>query len=319
MRWQPLIRCVLSCLVVVSFGGESYARGWRRVRCCAPQPVVCCVTYAPVCGFAPAYPYGGSAVVDRPAPPPAPPRDQAGAPGGRSTEMLRGDAGADPPPPPPESTGAPAPAPQPTLSPRDIQPDEPEESEEPAAPATDDAAAADTDTDEDFGQILGAEPTEQDEPAEDAAVPGPSDPFGEPAPTTPDTPAEQPEEATETPDIDLPPNPFGRLDALPTLLPGGVWSREFRRWVDNSDGTQFKARLSAIGGGSVRLVKEDGSIAEVALVRLSRRDVAFVAVQVRALASTAALDVEEIEDAPRGLLAAAHAWSNADATVGVAR
>lgn len=321
MRLQPLMGCVLVCIVVGAVCSECWAWGWRRVRCCARQPVPCCVTYMPVCGFAPAYPLDGRIVEDRTAPPP-PTRSESAAQDGRGTELLRGEADADPPPPPPESTGVPAQAPQPTLSPRDIQPLESQESEEPEEPAAlDDSAAEDAATDDDLGRILGAEPEEPAEPAESAAAPGSDEPAGDTAPT-PDAPPEQPAEATELRDLDEPANPFdsSSLDALPTLMPGGMWSRHFRGWVDRDGQTRFKGRLIEIGDGAVRLMKDDGTITELAIERLSRRDAAFVGVQVRALASTGVVAAaKEVEDAPRGLLAASHARGNADAPVRVTR
>lgn len=151
-----------------------------------------------------AYPYGGSIVVDRAAPPPAPQRGPTGVPGGRDTQLFRDDADSAPPPPPPESSGTPAPAPQPTLSPRDIQPAEPDELQQPST--SDDAAAADAG--QDFGQVLGARPTEPaeaPEPGERAAAPEPGAPAAESQ--TPEEPSEQPAEDAQTPEVDLPAHP----------------------------------------------------------------------------------------------------------------
>ncbi|MEX2169526.1 MAG: SHD1 domain-containing protein [Pirellulales bacterium] len=136
--------------------------------------------------------------------------------------------------------------------------------EEPATetetPVTDPA------TDDLFGGP--AEPA--DAPAIDAPPvdPAEADLFGTPATDETATP---PAEETPAPESDE----LGNLDAV-LQEPGGLASSELRSWNDNTGRYSCRGRMVEMLDGKVRLLKETGRTATVAIHRLSDRDLEFV-------------------------------------------
>ena len=82
---------------------------------------------------------------------------------------------------------------------------------------------------------------------------------------------------------------FGGFGAI-LNEPGGYLSADARSWVDNTGQFSCVARLVAVEGGSVKLLKINGKTATAPLSRLSQSDLLFVNRQ--ALAQFAALEHE---------------------------
>ena len=132
--------------------------------------------------------------------------------------------------------------------------------------ASSDAPVTDPATDDLFGGA--AEPA--DTPATDAPPvdPAEADLFGTPATDENATP---PAEGTPAPESDE----LGNLDAV-LQEPGGLASNELRSWNDNTGRYSCRGRMIEMLDGKVRLLKETGRTATVAIHRLSDRDLEFV-------------------------------------------
>lgn len=328
---------LLAGWIVMGTSRAAPACRWCRVYCCPPPVVVYCSPYGypssrtPSAGGNQAENVGpGREAAESPTPLPSLPSTAVREGGEPSRARL--SFGPSPMPPLPENTEVPAGNPMPTPSPRDEPlgnplppaagsgpgpaPAIPVDGPGPGAPA---------------GAVESAPPPTNSFPTFEApgpiTIPLPDEPQRSDVIPFPDefqfdvpdgTPQPQPVEPAE--------NPFdgARSNGLPTLLPGGLNSRQLRRWaVDGAGQRGLRARLAAVsndGARLVRLVKEDGSVAVIPLDRLSRRDVSFVALQLRAAGSANALTAaKEFDHAPGGVLATLDARSDADAAIRVAR
>lgn len=290
LLWMGTLALGLVILVPYS----AAACGWCRPRCCAAPPVVCCVVPVPACGVAVGgawRPAGADAQV-------GPSRSlhplQPAAPGRREAELARPNGTGDTPPAPPlpERTLDAGQTPRPALSPRDLP-------RGMAEPPTNGAVPDGTNVED-----------VPEQPLENAPAPGGID-----------LPAAEPQRDEPA----VAPNPFDGSRALPTLLPGGLHSRQFRRWADRSGPGYLTGRLIAVQDSSVVLLVENGSIARLSLESMTARDAAFIALQVRAADSVArsrvvpAVAQQKAEHAGGSVLAALDAGRDPHAPVGVAR
>ncbi|MEO0530320.1 MAG: SHD1 domain-containing protein [Planctomycetota bacterium] len=163
----------------------------------------------------------------------------------------------------------------------DLFGDEPA-AEEPAEEMSADDDLFGADADEPADDLFGAELAEEPADAADDDLFGGDDfddgGFNEPA--ADEAPAEEmpaedaPADDTEDAFDDL----FGGFGAI-LREPGGVESARDRTWVDNTGRFSTVGRLIAIDGGSVRLMKQSGTVATVPLSRLSQGDLVFVSRQ----------------------------------------